>query len=200
MKGTISILSAAVIIIFICGAGMAATINVYYTSGPGAGARDENDTFLEGIINPDPNIWDGEYLGVNPLVQLLKKVGNVDDLGSVSGERDDILLAQITIGAGRYLTPFYGEWAKGSPVSVELNDPIYVRVFNGIDMGPEFGGTSSTYYGYSGIQRIKIVSGGPFDYLYIFPNLQTTDPLIPEPTTLLSGLALLLIRRGKSGS
>jgi hypothetical protein len=174
----------------------AVAVDITYGSGAGTGAKDESGAWLEGIINPDPLIWDGEYLDPNtgnPLVLLFKVVGGQDP-GAC--QEDDELLDATTIGAGKFLTPFNGEWSKVASIPVLLGDQIYVRLFNNCDECPECGGVHSTHWTQTAPVEIHTVQGGtPADYVYNFPNLQTLNPCIPEPSILIGGLALLLLRR-----
>jgi hypothetical protein len=168
----------------------AMALDITYGSGVGTGAKDENGVLLEGIINPVT--FFGEYLGVNPLVLLLKVVGDQDPGSCVD---DDEVLDATTIGAGRFFTPFNGEWEKQADIAVQLGDEIYIRLFNNSEECLECGG-NSTYWTQTAPVAIHTVSGGtPDDYKYWFPGLQTDTQCIPEPTILLSGLALLLLRR-----
>ena len=180
------IILATVAMFALCSSAMAVTIT--YGSGFGGGAKDEGGVLLEGSMNYSP--YGGEYLGVNPLVELLKQVGTMDN-PLVGG--DDVLLNATTIGAGLYAVPFNGEWMKTVDVALVVGDPIYVRIYNGADTA----GPSSTYVGTSAATPLTTVAGGqPSDYQYWFPGVQTNIP-IPEPTIMLAGLALLLLKKKK---
>jgi hypothetical protein len=146
---------------------------------------DENGDYLEGMLNPN-SPYDGLYLGVNPLVQLVKTVGTQDD--ELDG--NDIILEEITIGTWRY-TPFHGEWSHSINFDGNVGDPIYVRVFNGPDS------SSSTYYGISETKYIEgIYIGPPEANVYDFGIVQTNIP-IPEPCSIAIGLISLSLIFGR---
>ena len=163
-----------------------AAVTISYGSGIGGGAYDRDFNYLEGSINP--STYSGEYIGTNPLVQLMLQVGDVD----LYNFTDDIVLDQTTIGAGRYTTPFNGEWEKSSvSIDVTLDDSIYVRVFGGPD-------TDAEWYGVSASQQIKAVEAGtPSDYVYLFPGVEplALPTIIPEPFTAVFGLFLIAFIR-----
>jgi hypothetical protein len=118
--------------------------------------------------------YDYESIGDNPLLVL-----------NVNGSP----VAQTTVGAGQYLQPVNGMFSKGLDISADLGDVLTVTAY----AGP----TAASNYIFSGPLTVDVVEGGtPADYIYDFATIGFY-PLWPEPSVLLTGLVLFLVRRKK---
>jgi hypothetical protein len=149
------------------------------------------------VIDPiDPNIPApilGSYAGYpvfdpnEPLVELIYAGPNgVPDPHPLIGPGDDVVLRQSSMGmnAGPNMCvdAHTGAFTGG--------EPFFVRVYNGPMPG-------ATWYGDSQIYHVAIDSQTqqPLDTFVEAPGLVTDQLLIPEPSILMSGLALLLLRK-----
>jgi hypothetical protein len=116
----------------------------------------------------------GENIGVNPLIEL-----------NVNG----VVAAQTTVGAGFFFGDPLGQFVRSAlAIDAGLNDVLTLTCYSGPTTGAPFKATSIAL-------TVDTVSGGTGDdYIYDFG---TTNIPVPEPSMLLSGLALLLLRRKK---
>jgi hypothetical protein len=125
---------------------------------------------LQAVWELGPN-WDYENIGLNPLVEL-----------NVNGA----MVAQTTVGAGQYVLPVNGMFSKSLDIAAGLGDVLTVTAY----LGPTATGPSAISAGLT----VNVITGGtPADYIYDFG----TTNIIPEPSILLTGLVLFLIRRKK---
>ena len=159
----------AAIAMFICSSVMAASITY-----SGQGMLD--GTALEATVMGAN--WDYEAVGSNPLIQLFANGALVDE---------------TTIGAGQYVAPVDGMFAK-TTADFDLNpgDALMIKIFATADGSGAFA---------SGMLTAKTpgTPSSPADFEYNFGTLNIVggEPVVPEPSILLSGLALLAFRRKK---
>lgn len=120
--------------------------------------------------------WDYENIGVNPLIDVF-----------VNGA----LRAQTTVGAGNYSEPVNGNFnltVSGKEVgALAQGDVITARAYLSAD-GSGLSADSSVVVG--PLSEPPAPADVTFDF-------GTIDIVIPEPSLMLSGLALLLLRRKK---
>ena len=170
MKLTIKVLTVFAITVISCGV-MAATVSYYPEEG--RGAKDNG----------------GAYLAFGNLVEL-RWAGPDNAIGGV----DDQVIDQATIGLGFKTN---GEWFRtGAQIASPAGDEgslLYVRVYNAADA---ISATETSEFG-SGEALSAIPAQVPPTPLTIFANDLVTGP-IPEPSFMLvSGLAMLLLRKKK---
>jgi hypothetical protein len=114
---------------------------------------------------------DFENIGVNPLIDIF-----------VNGS----LIGQTTVGAGKYVQPVNGAFDKDLEVgSLAAGDLVSITAY----LSPDGTGLSATS------NALAYNPGEPQATIFHFDTLPVTS--IPEPSMLLSGLALLLLRRKK---
>ena len=112
-------------------------------------------------------LFDYDNLSVNPLV--------------------DVNGVQFTVGAGQFVEPVNGHWSKSIDIAINPGDPITATVWATAD-GSGFAAQATL------LAKTPGSPPAPSDFIYDFGAI---DIPIPEPSMLLSGLALLLLRRKK---
>jgi hypothetical protein len=169
---------AVVAVALLCTTG-AYAVTISYNTG-GVGCTDDIGGYLQGT-----------FMG-GDLVQLLDAgadgVPN-DIIGpTVAPIGDDVVIHTTHIGAGFGSTN--GNFnAALNTTEVSPGDKIFFRVFDDAAPGP------GNYYQNSQVVSVKDPLSG--DTSLVDGGLQTTIPLVPEPSMLIAGLALLLLRKKK---
>ena len=127
-------------------------------------------------------LFDYENLGVNPLVKLY--------INSPSN-----LVAQTTVGAGHFVEPVNGAFTKIVDVAVKPGDLLVVMAYT----TPDGSGFSDWSYQFArSPSSPPVASDNNYNFGTINFSMEKEDdipwPEIPEPSILLIGLVLFLIK------
>ena len=123
-------------------------------------------------IEMGPN-GDYEYVGVNPLVQILLNGG---------------VVAETTVGAGMYELPVEGNFYKEVNLTgVREGDVFECRAYSSPTEWGSFGESEGQTYTYS----LPV----PSDFIFDFGTIHV---LIPEPSLIIPAIHFLLIYRRRS--
>ena len=122
--------------------------------------------------------FDFENIGVNPLIEIFVNYN---------------LVGQTTVGAGQYLEPVNGMFSKTLDVGPLLTgDLVFLRAYLDAEGYGPFGESYELLYTPS-------IPPAPSDSVFDFGEvgIWLLAPPWPEPSILLTGLVLFLIRRKK---
>ena len=123
-------------------------------------------------VQMGPN-GDYEYVGVNPLVQILLNGG---------------VVAETTVGAGMYELPVEGNFYKEVNLTgVREGDVFECRAYSSPTEWGSFGESEGQTYTYS----LPV----PSDFIFDFGTIHV---LIPEPSLIIPAIHFLLIYRRRS--
>ena len=187
MKLTITVLAIAVLAI---ACSIANAVTITYATSVGGGIKDsDNATWLEGSFQFMIDFTAGDY------VALIEDAGldgkdNIQAAGGAAVIGDDVLVTDSIVG---YLMAMNGEFNGAGSATAAIGDAFYLRAFN--DRKANLG--AGDWYWESELYYITegTVPGTPGDLDIIIQGGYTDLEIIPEPSTLLVGLSLLLLRK-----